>query len=553
MDPEPLELRDYLSILQARKWTILAIVVTTTAVALAYSFGQTPVYRSSAEVIVLPVSFDPTVTSTAFTPLNMLTEEQVANSATVKGQALRRLAELGIPRGRKMSARQVEGAETLVFSSVSDEPRVAQATAQAHADAYLEIRRTDLVAELESTREPYESKIDAIDAELQGIVRALQTAEGEVSALLNARYSLLLSERVSYITKLNDLVAPGNVQVGRVLQSAALPRRPVTPRPIRDGLLGLLVGLALGIGVAFLRDRLDERVRGRQELELLLGAPVLAFIPLANVMKTPRLVTVDWPRSEAAESFRSLGVKLLHVIDQRAKTIVVSSSLAKEGKTLVTANLGVTLAMAGKRVVIVSADLRRPRLQRYFRGSDFGASAGAGLTEVLAENRNPVDSLSTSGINNLRILHAGGRSDGPAAHSELLGSQSMRELVAKLRHVADVVLIDTPPLLMASDVVALAPLTDAVLFIVDPRLARRSDVEQARRELELMDVPVVGIVVNKHKPPRFRANGSGYSSYSDVREQGGGQVSTRTLRALPTDSEHRTAIFPAERDTDGLS
>ena len=165
VDPGPLDLRDYLSILWARKWTIIAIAATTTAVALAYSFRQTPLYTATAEVVVLPASFAPTDPSAGSLTLNMLTEQQVANSTTVKQEASDRLAQLDIPPGT-MSATQVEGAETLVFTSVSSDPKAAQATAEAQADAYLDLRRNALIDGLNAARAPYESQIRAIDAEL---------------------------------------------------------------------------------------------------------------------------------------------------------------------------------------------------------------------------------------------------------------------------------------------------------------------------------------------------------------------------------------------------
>ena len=217
MDPGPLDLRDYLSILWARKWTIIAIAATTTAVALAYSFRQTPLYTATAEVVVLPASFAPTDPSAGSLTLNMLTEQQVANSTTVKQEASDRLAQLDIPPGT-MSATQVEGAETLVFTSVSSDPKAAQATAEAQADAYLDLRRNALIDGLNAARAPYESQIRAIDAELVQISNTLKTASGETRALLDARYSFLLSERESYVTKLNDLVRPEDVQGGRVLR-----------------------------------------------------------------------------------------------------------------------------------------------------------------------------------------------------------------------------------------------------------------------------------------------------------------------------------------------
>lgn len=542
----PLNLRDYLSILWARRGTIVAIVVITTAVALIYSFRQTPVYTSSAEVLVLPASFDPRVSSAASVTINIVKEIQVATSAPVQQQAFLRLAEEAITPGT-ISVSEVEDAETLAFTSVSTDRRAAQATAQAYADSYLALRRSDLIDELNGARERYQSQIAAIDAELEEVADALETAEGETQSRLEALYSLLVSERLSDLTKLNELDTPDNIRAGRILQSAGLPLSPSAPNHARNGLLALFVGLVLGIGVAFFRDRLDERVRGREELEFHAAAPVLGFIPRVYSKNKEVPFTLSEPKSEAAEAFRSLGVRLLHAINQRARTVVITSSSAGEGKTLVAANLGVTIALTGRRAVIVSADLRRPRLQSYFRGSDFGVTGGAGLTEVLQGTRKPMEALSRSETKNLWIVHAGGRAE-TLGRWDLLGSRSMIDLLAQLREFADVVLIDTPPLLETSDVLALAPLSDGVVLVVDPRHADRSNVEQARHELDLMGVPVIGVVVNKHDPRRFRAYGSGYRDYGNGYVRSTGEASPATLRAIPDDGEYQTTITPSDRD-----
>jgi capsular exopolysaccharide synthesis family protein len=529
MDPKPLHLRDYVSILGARKWAIAAMAAITTAVALLYSFRQTPVYTSSADVLVLPASFVPSETSAGnSTPLNMLREQEIANSAMVTEPASHRLVERHIIPGT-MSAAQVEGADTLVFSAVSSDPTAAQATAQTYADAYLNLRRTALVSELEEAREPYESQIDALDAELVALAEDLLTAPEEERGALNARYSIRLSDRAAALAKLNELTVPESVEAGRVLRSAELPAAPSAPNHVRNGLLGIVIGFALGSAIAFFRDHLDDPVRGREELESETGAPVIGFIPSAGWERSLRLGRLT---PEAAEAYKALRVKFLHFAKEReARRIVISSSFGNEGKTSVTSHLAMTLALAGKRVVIVSADLRRPQLHTHFPGSE-----GEGLTEVLTGRRRSSDVLSTTIAENLWILHAGQRSE-MLDPSEALGSETMRGVLRDLRDFADFVLIDTPPILTSSDVVALAPLSDGVLFVVDPRLAKRSSVEQARQELQLIDVPMLGVVVNKHDPRHFRAYGFGYQYYTEDGQAGSGARIARTLRAIPTDSE----------------
>lgn len=542
---QPLDLRDYLSILLARRRVILAIAVTTTAVALVYSFSQTPVYTSSAEVLVLKSSFSPSQSSETFTALNMTTEQQVASSSHVAERVRPRLASLDVTPGT-MSVVPIEDTDTLVFTSGSPSPRAAKETAQAYADAYLELRRDSFLSELEGAREPFESQIEALDLQLADVASDLESAEGGDRELLAIRYSSLLSERVSVITKLNELVAPESVDVGRVLRPAEVPESPSAPNHIRDGLLGAIVGLALGMGVAFFQERLDEPVRGREELEEQAGAPVLGFIPSAGwqrALSTTGRVTV-----EAAEAFRALRVRLLHAIgDGDITSLVVTSSLAGEGKTSVTANLAVALAVSGKRVVIVAADLRRPQLQTYFQGS-----GGDGLTEVLTGTRQPEIAISTTDTENLWVLHAG-RETESVDPSEYLGSESMKGLLSELRGTADFVLIDTPPLLSTSDVVAVAPLADAILMIVDPHSARRSTLEHARHELDLIDIPVLGVVVNKHDPSRFRGYGFGYAYYGYGHPGRSEPAPPRTLRAIPADSEAQPTLPLDDREPDDLS
>lgn len=165
-------------------------------------------------------------------------------------------------------------------------------------------------------------------------------------------------------------------------------------------------------------------------------------------------------------------------------------------------------------------------------GGVVGSSSGSRITISAGV------AISTTETENLWVLHAGREAES-LDPSEYLGSESMGSLLAELRDIADFVLIDTPPLLISSDVVALAPLTDGVLLVVDPHLAQRSTLEQAQHELKLIDIPVLGVVVNKHDPSQFRGYGSGYGyyGYGYGHRPGSGTVPPRTLRAIPANPE----------------
>jgi capsular exopolysaccharide synthesis family protein len=170
-------------------------------------------------------------------------------------------------------------------------------------------------------------------------------------------------------------------------------------------------------------------------------------------------------------------------------------------------NLGTMLALAGKRVILIAADLRRRTLHTYFAVEPI-----VGLADVLAGRQATVDAISATGIENLWLIDTGSARN-LRTGVDRLGSDTMDQLLAELRGLADIILIDAPPLLTTSDVTALAPLTDGVLFVVDPGRTTRANLTQSRRELELLDVPMAGLVVNRYERRKFATYGTGYGYY----------------------------------------
>lgn len=496
-------LRDYLGVLRVRKWSILAITVVTLAGALFFSLRQTPVYSSSAEVLVKPT------TECTFGPcFNMQTETVIAQSSEVAGFALEELpSDEDLDGG--LSVTNTTGTEILVFSVSHTEPRSAKAQADAYAHGYLAARNDRALEQIEEATQTVAERISQLQSRLSEINEQISTTVDEVErTTLTQRSGFIRLQIQSLKQKLTEVNSGASVDVGQIVQDAFLPSAPVSPQPRRSAALGLVLGLILGCGVALLRDRLDNRLGGRADLETHAGASVLAVVPHIRAWKQrdkPYVVTLEDPRSIAAEAYRTLRTAILFAATQRdIKTLMVTSADEEEGKTATSANLGVVLSQAGKRVVMVSADLRKPRLQTFI-----GGAQNTGVTNVLAGEASIATALrSVAGLENMRMLASGPVPGNPA---ELLGSEEMSRLMAELRDIADFVLVDVAPVLPVTDAMTLVPLCDAVLFVADASKTTGDAVERARRQLDQVNARLVGAVLNNFDASKAK----GYSEHHD--------------------------------------
>lgn len=315
-----------------------------------------------------------------------------------------------------------------------------------------------------------------------------------------------------------------NISVARVvpikvtvLRPAQLPRTPISPRPLRDLPLGLALGLVLGLGAAFLREGLDTTIHGGELGELTRGAPVLGMIPFDRSARKEQLAVVRAPLSRYAEAFRQLRTNLQFIeLGSHSKVFVITSSIAGEGKSMVSCNLGLALAQSGSRVCAVESDLRRPRMSEYL-----GLDNAIGLSNVLTGRIALEEALQTWDETTLRVLPSGTLPPNP---SELLGSQQMQELVTELRSRFDFVLFDTPPLLPVTDAAVLAKLTDGAMLVVAQGRTRRHQVGRAQATLETVEAPLVGTVLNVASGKQ--KSGASYYGYADTSKPGAGQGRT---------------------------
>lgn len=297
---------------------------------------------------------------------------------------------------------------------------------------------------------------------------------------------------------------PSPVKVSMV-QPAALPTTPTSPRVKLNLALGLLVGLMVGVGGAVLRETLDTTVKAPDVAEELVGAPVLGAITFdPDAAKRPLVVHLE-PSSVRAEAFRQMRTNLQFVdIEHPLRSVVITSSIPGEGKSTTTCNLAITLAQAGVRVVLIEGDLRRPRIADYM-----GIEGAVGLTSVLLGRTLLEDALQPWGDGTLQVLASGPLPPNP---SELLGSAGMSDLLRGLEGSFDLVLIDAPPLLPVTDAAVLGAICSGVLMLVRSNSTRREQVERATATVRAVGATVLGTILNMvpTKGPDAYAYGYGY-------------------------------------------
>ncbi|PPH73227.1 MULTISPECIES: polysaccharide biosynthesis tyrosine autokinase [unclassified Rathayibacter] len=270
------------------------------------------------------------------------------------------------------------------------------------------------------------------------------------------------------------------------LENAEPPAAPTSPDWVRNILLGALGGLVLGFGLAFLRRALDIRVRTVDDLTELFGVGVLGRIPKAG--RPGRTGGRRGTDALTAEAFRSLRTGLrFSSVDEETRSVVITSANQAEGKSTIAAGLARVTAESGQRTLLVDADLRRPSVARML-----DIDGAIGLSEVLSHQIPADDAIRPTGTAGLYALPAGHIPPNP---SEMLGSEAMRALVARLSKDYFVV-IDAPPVLPVTDASIVATVVDGVVFVVASNQTRRPEVVAARRIVQQVRARVLGTVLN---------------------------------------------------------
>ena len=517
-------LRDYLHVVRRRKWIILQAVILVPLVAVAFSLRQRSMYSASAEVL-LP-------TQNVVSALNGVNDPTVyqspdrraqtqADLARVPAVARDTLHRVGLKRSvtdflNHSSATAKTNADLLELTVEDHRPELARRLATAYAEAFSAYR-----AQLDIA--PYANARRQANAELGALAAANNVGSPAYQALVTKRAQL--DTTMALLTK------------NAVPVKAADSSTQVQPRPVRNGVLGLVLGLVLGIALAFLREALDTRVRSSEEIEERLGLPLLARIPEPprRLRKHDKLVMLAEPHGAQAETFRLLRTNLDFVrLANAPRTILVTSALAREGKSTTSANLAIALARAGRRVALVDLDLRRPAFDRLF---DLNGHPGvteialrqAELEDVLVPlvfttpERNgaaPIAASNGAANGNGQRIQRGelvviGSGPLPPNPGEFAGSPAIARVLEELRRHFDTVVIDTPPALQVGDPMSLSSHVDAVLVVCRLDMLRRPMLTELRRTLDASPAEKLGFVLTGAESEDGYGYGYGSAYYYD--------------------------------------
>jgi succinoglycan biosynthesis transport protein ExoP len=478
-----------------RRWRIFVpFAIVTPLVVLALTSSTPRMYESSAEVLLnrQGVDLSGLRDSTVSYPIRtLMTQAELARLYEVARRVVEaaELPELDAFGFLGQSSVIAEGWTDLMTFQVRDrDPEQAARLATIYAEQYVAYRK---------------------DLDTQSLRRAIAVVGGQLKRSRAqgtdpSIYGDLVQKQQQLDTALTSLEA------NATLVGPAVDATRIAPRPLRASLIALALGLIVGIGLAGLAGLLDPRARTANEISELLGLPLLARLPVERRTRrgSDGLVMLRREDGPEAEAIRVLRANLVDPLASQQGIVMVTSSVAGEGKSTTVANLAVALALAGRSVALVDLDLRRPAIRRLFHlpSSPGMAEVVRGTTELedalhlvpldrprdqADDGPQPAKEQSLRGT--LRIVTAGAAPSADA--TEIVAGRALPAALDSLRRVADVVLVDSPPLLQSSDALGLSALADGLLFIANTRLYRRRYTQEIARLLALSPASPLGLVV----------------------------------------------------------
>jgi len=503
----PIDGAGYLALLGRRKWIILPFIVLLPLLAYLFAAQGTSVYEGSAQIFLnrqsqnLSGLNDPLVLE----PERVIrTQADIARLPVIAGRAIEQAGLRRDPEDflAQSSVASNEDVDLLTFRVRDEVPSRAAALANVYAQEYIRFRRE---LDTKSLREAS-----------QALRSQLQSLENK-GLLVNSGLYSALSQRLQQLQSAQVLQESNALLVKRADNATQ-----VEPRPLRTAALAFGLAIFFGLGLAFLIEALDTRVRDPEELADALGLPMLGSLPAIprSLRSTGRVVMLDHPNSADAELYRMLRSSLeVTALRGGCRSIMITSALAQEGKSTTAANLAIALARTGRHVVLVDLDLRRPSLDRFFalRGRPgmtdlvFGQSSigDAGVRLTFGDVLEPAfvgdlrllrhrDDDASGEKHEPGILDVIGSGTLPPNPGEFMVTSELDATLEQLQDRSDLVIVDGPPLLLAGEALTLTSKVDALLLVTRMNVFRRGQVRELERVLAASPTLKLGLVATSH-------------------------------------------------------
>lgn len=530
-----MELRQYLSLI--RKWLWLIVLVSVVAAAGSYyATSQQPrYYQAVAKVMVGQGVQSPNLNSGDIATASVLAEtyiQLVRTSSVLQGikdelKLPHSIAEL---RGA-VSANTIQRTQFIEVRGTDTDPVRAAELANAAADQLILQGPASTVGELAQQREFVQQQIQELQRKIENSEAQITQLEDSIKTTTSVRevadkrqeidrQRAQIAQWQQNYTQFINYLTPTTPNTLTILEPAEPPSAPFTPNVSLNVGLAAVIGLILATAVAFLIEYFDDTLKTEEDISRVLQVSTVGEIG-ALKGRADKLITASEPRSANAEAYRMLRTNIsFSSIDRPINTILVTSASPGEGKSITAANLAVTMAQAGYRTILLDGDLRKPTQQKIFNTSN-----DAGLTNCLLSHANLANFIRPTRVENLRLLTTGPLPPNPA---ELLGSKSMAALFSALQAEADVVVVDSPPVLAVADAVILGRMCDGSLLVVDSGQTRRDSALRGKDALEQAGARMLGIVLN-----RMKASGR-YYSYNNKYYTSGVEKSKGRSSPAPT-------------------
>ena len=508
----------------ARRWWWLLLLTPLIFGGVAYAVAdrQQPLYSATVVLQINP----PPGSSADFSALQLtqnLTEtyRMTMVMPPVLDQVI---VQLGLPYdseelAEKTTATAVRDTQ-LIRVSVSDpDPKQAAGIANTIAEVFITNLNTNTTTQFTTIQSELEEQMTAAQERLDGVeaeIARLDTPQNEDDTAVQDQLATLRLQRGQLQQQITNLqiqaqsigtgLATSQTQV-TVAALAVPPSGPYAPRVLFNALFAGFAGLLIGIAVVALLEFLDNTVRGSSDVTALTGAPLLASVSAIPKLRPggQQVYALARPRSTEAEAIRLLRANLeFAAAAQPITSLALTSAGPGEGKSTVTANLGVVMAQSGFTTVIIDADLRKPSQHRIFNVPN-----DRGLTTLLTHPDQPWQELGTRvAVPGLTLLPSGPIPPNPA---DLLSLERMSLLLSRISEDADFILVDTPPVLAVSDPLVIGTKTDGMILLARAGHTRRDRLQRAAASLQQAGVRLVGVVVNQ----QAGHEGEGYYYYRD--------------------------------------